>query len=149
MVKAAVIFHQTVEFALARMAKGGMTEIMGKSNRLGEILIESECSRHRATDRGNLNGMRQAGAVVIPFAIEEDLRLAIQTAEGGAMDDAISVSLKAGAKGMFRFGSVATSALAGLLSVGSQKGLAQLFWCCHGMIENFLRVFCSASDLIA
>ena len=127
-----MIFHQQVECLLSCMSEGRVPKIVGEGDRFGEILIQTECPRYCATDRGDLNGMGQAGSVVVPLAVEEDLGLSIQSTEGGAVDDTISVTLEAGSEGMIRLGEHASRTLGGLLGIGSKKRFAGIRRRCHG-----------------
>ncbi len=69
-------------------------------DRLGEILVEAECARERPRDAGNLNRVRHPRAIMITRAVEEDLRLVFEAAEGAAVDDAVAVTLEGGAERM-------------------------------------------------
>ena len=50
-----------------------------------------------AGDGGDFDGVGQAGAQMIAGAVEEDLGLVFQAAEGAGMDDAVAVALVFGA----------------------------------------------------
>jgi hypothetical protein len=76
-IEASVILHEAVEGLLPGMAERGMSQVMGKGDRLGQILVESKRSGDGPADRGDFDGVRQTGAVVVPFAVEKDLGLAI------------------------------------------------------------------------
>ena len=65
--------------------------------------------------------MRQTGAVVVPFAVEKDLGLAIESSERGSVDNSVPVTLIAGTKGMLSLRVQTTSALGGSLRIGSEE----------------------------
>src|SRR5215475_8004900 len=48
--------------------------------------------------------MRQPGAVVVALMLHEHLRLVLQTAEGGGVNDAVAVALIAGPRGALVLG---------------------------------------------
>src|SRR5215467_13694096 len=56
-----------IERALTGMAERGMAEVVGKRQRLGQILVKPERASERARDLGNLERMGQTGAKVIAF----------------------------------------------------------------------------------
>jgi hypothetical protein len=64
-VEAAVPAIASVERPLAGMAEGRMAEVVGERQRLGQVLVEAEGAGERAGDLRDLEGMGQAGAVVI------------------------------------------------------------------------------------
>jgi hypothetical protein len=124
MVKSPMLFHEQVKFALSGVSERRMSKIVGKCYRLGKILIQPKRSGHGSADRGNFDGVGQTGAIVIPFAIEENLGLSIQTSERSAVNNAIPIALKAGAEGMFYFRTEASGTLRRLLRIRCQKGFA-------------------------
>jgi hypothetical protein len=91
-VEAALAAHCGVERALAGMAEGRMTEIMGKRERLGQVLVKLKRPRHGARDLRHLEAVGQAGAVVIPLVINEHLGLVGQAPERRRMQDAVAVA---------------------------------------------------------
>jgi hypothetical protein len=124
MVKSPMLFHKQVKFALSGVSERRVSKIVGKCYSLGKILIQPKRPGHGSADRGNFDGVGQPSAIVIPFAIQENLGLSIQTSEGGTVNNAIPIALKAGAEGMFRFLTEASGTLCRLLSIRCQKGFA-------------------------
>ena len=61
---------------------------------------------------------------MVSLAVEEDLRLPVESTEGGAVNDPVTIPLVARTKGMLRLGQQASCALRGLLGEGSEKGFA-------------------------
>ena len=86
-----------VERALAGMAERRMAEIVRKRQRLGEILVEPERARERARDLGDFERVGEPRAVVIALVEDEDLRLVLEAAKGGRMDDAVAVAAEGAA----------------------------------------------------
>ena len=92
MIEAAEGREALVERALAGMAERRMTEIVGKRQRLGEILVEAERAGERAGDLRHFEGVGEPRAVVVALVEDEDLRLVLEPAEGGRVDDAVAVA---------------------------------------------------------
>ncbi len=80
-----------VKRPLAGMAERRMAEIVGERQRFGEILIQSERARERASDLRDLERVRQPRAIVIALVIDEYLRLVRQASKGSGMDDPVAV----------------------------------------------------------
>lgn len=70
---------------------------MGEGDGLGEILVEAEGAGDGPGDLGHLQGVGEAGAVVVPGPAREDLGLVLQAAEGGGVEDPVPVLLVRGA----------------------------------------------------
>src|SRR5471030_244500 len=66
---------------------------MGQADRLGQHLIELHRARHRARDLRDLERMREARAIQVPFVIDEHLGLVDQAAKRRRMYDAIPIAL--------------------------------------------------------
>ena len=81
-----------VERALAGMAERRMAEVVGKRQRLAQILVEPERARERAGDLRDFQRMGEPGAVVVAFVEDEHLGLVGKPAERGRMDDAVAVA---------------------------------------------------------
>jgi hypothetical protein len=54
-----------------------MSKVVSKGDCFGQILVETEGPRDGATDRGDLDGVSQAGPVVVTLAVEKNLGLAV------------------------------------------------------------------------
>lgn len=109
------------ERLLAGMAEGRMTEVMGEGKGLGEVLIEAEAARNGAGDLGDLERVGEAGAEEVTLVIDEDLRLVLQLAEGGAVDDAVAVALEGAARRRLRLPVEPAAGLVGLGGVGGER----------------------------
>jgi len=57
------------------VAEWGMPEVVGESERFGQILVETERSADRARNLRYLETMGQPGPVMIALMIDEYLRL--------------------------------------------------------------------------
>ncbi len=86
--------HHVIERILAGVTERGVAEIVGERQRFGQVLVDAQGARQGACDLGDLDGVRQAGAVVIAFVIDENLGLVLQAAKCGRMDDAVAVALE-------------------------------------------------------
>ena len=71
-----------------------MAQVVGQADRLHEVFVEAQGAGDGASDLGDLQGVGQAGAVVIAGGGDEYLGLVLQPAERFGMDDAIAVALK-------------------------------------------------------
>ena len=92
MVEAALPRHGGIEGALAGMAEGRMAEIVRKGERLGEVLIHLKRAGKRSRDLRHFETMGEPRAVMVALVIDEDLRLIVQPAKGGGMEDAVAVA---------------------------------------------------------
>ena len=102
--EAAVARHEAVECLLAEVAEGRMAEVVRERDRLGEVLVEAERAGEGPRDAGDLHRVGHAGAVMIAGAIEENLRLVLEAAEGAAVDDAVAVALEVEAEAVLVLG---------------------------------------------
>ena len=75
-----------------------MAEVVRQRDRLGQVLVQAERPGDGARDAGDLHRVGHARAVMVARAVEEDLRLVLQPAEGAAVDDAVAVALEGGAE---------------------------------------------------
>jgi hypothetical protein len=74
-----------------------MSQVVREADRLHQILVRAERPGDAAPDLGDLQGMRQPGAVVIALVVDEDLSLIFQPPESGRMQDAVPIFLENGA----------------------------------------------------
>ena len=91
--EAAVGFHQRIQCVLTGVAERRVAEIMSQRHRLGQVFMQAHRPADGAGDLGHLDGVGQAGAVVVPLVIDENLRFVLQSAKGGGVNDTIAVSL--------------------------------------------------------
>jgi hypothetical protein len=101
------------------MAERRMAEIMGERDRFGQVFVEAKRARQRAGDLRDFERVGQACPVVVALGGEEDLRLALEAAEGGRVDDPIAVAFEGGAAGGGRFLEPAAAAAVG---IGRESG---------------------------
>ena len=92
-IEAAEIQSRGVQRFFAGMAERRVAEIVGERQGFGEILVQRQNARETARDLRHLQRMRQPRAVIVAFVLHEDLRLVLEPAEGGGVDDAIAVAL--------------------------------------------------------
>ena len=79
------------------MAERRMAEIVRKRQRLGEILVETKRAGERTRDLRHFERVGEPGAVVVAFVEDEHLRLVLEPAKGGRMDDAVAVAAEGAA----------------------------------------------------
>ncbi len=84
--------------AAPRRGRRGVAEVMGERQRLGQILVEAEGPGERARDLRDLERMGEARAVMVALVLQEDLRLVLEAAEGGRVDDPVAVALEFAAR---------------------------------------------------
>ena len=86
-----------VERPLPRVAEGRVAQVVAQRDGLGQILIEPQRAGYGPGDARDLEGVGQAGAVVVALRLQKDLGLVLEAPEGLAMGYAIHVALEAGA----------------------------------------------------
>jgi hypothetical protein len=101
-IEAAVGLHEAIQGALARMAERGVSQVVCQGDGLGEILVEAEGAGQRARHLGGLHRVGEPRAVVVALVVDEDLRLVLETPEGGGVDDAVAVALEHHPEGVLR-----------------------------------------------
>ncbi len=119
--KATSVLHELVEGVFDGMAEGGMTEIPGEGDGLGEVFVEAEGAAEGAGEGGDLDGMGEASTDVVAGAVEWDLGFVFEATKSGAVNDAFAVSLKFGAEVMRFFGVFAAEAFAAFGGEGGEK----------------------------
>ena len=80
-----------------------MPKVVRERDGLGKILVERKRARDGSRNRCDFDRVREACAIVVAGAVEEDLGLAIESAKGGGVNDSRTIALKIGAIGVFRF----------------------------------------------
>ncbi len=83
-----------VQRFFAGVPKRRVAHIVTEADRLDEVLVQAQRTRHDAGDSGRLERVGHAGAVVVAGRIDEDLRLAFQPAKRLGMDDPVAVALE-------------------------------------------------------
>ena len=119
--KATSVLHELVEGVFDGMAEGGMTEIPGEGDGLGEVFVEAEGAAEGAGEGGDLDGMGEAGTDVVAGAVEWNLGFVFEATKSGAVNDAFAVSLEFGAEVVRFFGVFAAEAFATFGGEGGEK----------------------------
>lgn len=119
--EATSVLHELVEGVFDGMAEGGMAEISGEGDGLGEVFVEAEGATEGAGEGGDLDGMGEAGTDVVTGAVEWDLGFVFEATKSGAVNDAFAVSLEFGAKVVRFFGVFAAEAFAAFGGEGGEK----------------------------
>jgi hypothetical protein len=70
---------------------------VGKGQRFDQIFVQTQSTGNAATDLGDFKGMRQAGAIIVTFMIDENLGFVFKAPERRTMDDAVTVPFIGGA----------------------------------------------------
>ena len=84
-------WHQLVQHRLPRVAKGSVAQVVAQSDGFCEILVKPQTPSDGAGDLADLQGMGQAGAVMIPHRGKEHLGLMLEPAEGFTVDNPIPI----------------------------------------------------------
>ena len=92
----AILAQCGIESLFAGVAKGGMTDVVGKGESLGEFWVQAQGGGERAGDLGHFEGMGEAAAEVVAGQIAreagEDLGFSGQTAKGAGVKNAGAVA---------------------------------------------------------
>ncbi len=123
----AVAFHQPVQRRLTPVAKRRMAEIMGERDGLRQVLVQLQRAGDVPGNRRDLNRMRQARAQVIARAVQENLGLVFEPAEGARVDDTVTIPLVLGAPVRRGFAVFSAAAFRAELGVRGEQTLLNLF----------------------
>ena len=103
-IKPAMGRHQRVQGIFARVAKGRVPQIMGKSHGFGQFLIQpqsaSDCARHL----GDLDRMGQAGPEMIALVLHKHLSFVLESPKCRTVDNPVAIPLETRAESAFFFG---------------------------------------------
>ena len=78
------------------MSERGVTKVMSKCYRLGQVFIERKLAGDGSGELSNFYGVGEPGPEHIPFVIDENLGFVFEPAKGGAVYNAVTVALKLG-----------------------------------------------------
>ena len=98
-IKAAEILHLQGQLTLALMPEGRMPQIMGESERLGQVLIAAQGPRQCPCNLRDFQGMGQTGTVQIALMGHKHLGLSLQPAKGRRVYDSVTIALECIAHG--------------------------------------------------
>ena len=76
------------------MAERRVAEVMDQRQRLGEILVAAQGAGQGAGNLRDFDRMGEPRAEMVALVGDENLRLVLEPAEGGRMDDAVAVTLE-------------------------------------------------------
>src|SRR3972149_1416713 len=103
MIEPPVLSHQAAQGSLASVPERRVAEVVSQADGLDQVFVSAERPGDAAPDLGNFQCVRETGPVVIPLGDDENLRLVLETTEGGRVDDTISIALEAGKLGEIVF----------------------------------------------
>jgi hypothetical protein len=83
---------------LAEVPERRVPEVVPQGDRLGEVLVQAQGPGDGPGHLGDLQGVGEADAVVVPLGGDEHLGLVLQPAERLGMDDPVPVSLEGGSQ---------------------------------------------------
>jgi hypothetical protein len=104
--------------ALARMSERRVSKVVRQGDGLSEVRLQAEGRGDGPCDLGHLEGMGQAGTVVIALMGDEDLGLLLQTPEGRGVNDPVPVAGEGGPGTAFRLRMAAPAGGGGALRKG-------------------------------
>jgi hypothetical protein len=109
--EAAVGPHAVVQRVLPGVAERRVAEVVRQRDGLDQVLVERRsAARCERADLRHLERVRQPGAEQVALVVDEDLRLVLEPAERGAVDDAVAVALEVAARRRRRLGMAAARA---------------------------------------
>ena len=91
--EATVDSHQVVERFFTRVTKRGVSKVVSKRDRLGEVLVESQRSGNIPCNGSDFHRVCEPCAQVVTAAAQENLSLAVESTKSPGMDDSIAVAL--------------------------------------------------------
>ena len=103
---------------LPGMAERRVADVVSEAQRLGQVLVQPQRARNRASDLGDFETVGQTHAVVIAVGCDEHLGLVAQAAERDRMDDPVAVALEGAARTAHPAGIERKFAAAARLRVG-------------------------------
>src|SRR5215210_2692125 len=83
---------------LTGMPERRVTEIVAETDRLNEVLVEEERPANSTSYLGDLEGVGEAGSIVVAGGSDEDLGLVHQSAKTLRVEDAVAVALERGSQ---------------------------------------------------
>ena len=116
-----------VQRTFSRMPERRMSEIVAERDRFNEVFVETQRFSDRTGDLRDFKRMDEARAVMIPLRRQEDLCFILQSPEGFAVDDPVTVSLKGRADVAFFFRHTAALRIRGIARIRAEKLLFQFF----------------------
>ena len=103
-IEAAMSLHAGVERVLAGMAEGRMAEVVGKRDRLGEVVVDPERPRQRPGDLRHFDAVGEAGAKMVSVVGDKDLGLVGEPPKRRGVDDAVPIALELASRRRGRLG---------------------------------------------
>ena len=96
--EAAGILHELIECFFHCVTEGGVTEVSGEGDSLGQVFIQAEGAGKGAGKGGDFDGMGETSPDMIPGSVEGELGFVLEGAKGVTMDDAFPVALEFGSE---------------------------------------------------
>ncbi len=119
-IKAALPGHDPMQGILASMTERRMSQIMGKSNGLGEIIIEFQAARQSPRDLRNFDRVGQSRAEVVALEGHEHLAFMRKAAKCRGMNDPVTIPLKGAAGRRIGLGDQTAAAGPGVTGIGGK-----------------------------
>ena len=74
-----------------------MSQIVSQTNGFDEVFVGAQGTRQRPANLSNFQRVGEAGAEVVAFVVDEDLRLVFESPKSGGVEDPVAVALERGA----------------------------------------------------
>jgi hypothetical protein len=88
------LWQQFSQHTFTGMSEWCMAKIVSKGNRLSEILIKTQSSRHGSGNLADFEGMSQSRTIMISLWRQKNLGFIFQPAESLAVQNTITVNLE-------------------------------------------------------
>jgi hypothetical protein len=116
-----------VKGLLSRVAERSVPQVVAQGDGFGQILVQRQGFGHSPGNLGHLQGVGEAGAVMISPGDQKHLSLVLEAAERFRMENPVPVVLKSRADTAFRLGDRSPAGLGTELSVGGKDLLFSFF----------------------
>ena len=121
-IKAAARGQSGVQRIFPGMAEGRVADVMRQTQRLGQILVQSQRARDHPADLRHFQAVSEPDPVMIAIGRHKHLSLVAQPAKGDGMNDPVAVTLELAARAAAAEAVFGIFASAGTVRIGSEGG---------------------------
>ena len=76
------------------MAERCVSQVVRQRQGFGQVFVQLESPGNRSRNLSGLEGVCQAGSVMVALVIDEDLSFVLETPKSGGVNDPIAIALK-------------------------------------------------------
>src|SRR5262249_3986208 len=127
---------QLVERLLAGVTERRVADVVPDSDRLRQVLVQTERPRHPARNPRRLQRVREPGAGGVALRIDEHLSLVTKSAERLRVTDAVAVALERRTQPALLLGDVASARLVGAHGDRREPALLVLTNCVREAVRD-------------